>query len=158
MKYWTAYASRYGSSADVAQRIAGSLGCEAVDVAGHGAQLPANTDALAIGGPTYGGLLYRPLRDFLDRHQREILGVPRVGVFVLGLQSGLAAERQLADAVPAWLSVHASIVVSCGGRSDPARMRATDRLLLRVVGGHAGVVDRLNLEAVDQLVATLQGS
>lgn len=156
MKYWILYASRYGSSADVAQRVAEALGCQALDVTSREARIPPETDALALGGPIYGGLLYRPIREFIERHQKEILAVPRVVVFILGLQNGMAAERQLADAVPSWLSVHAAAVVGCGGRSDPARMKATDRLLLRVAGGLNKAVDRIDVAAIDRVVSALR--
>lgn len=130
-----AYASRYGSTEEVADAIGTVLRDDGAhvdvkrardvdDVAGY--------DAVVVGGPIYLGSLLRDEKRFLERHEGALREMP-VAVFALGpiqaCDDGPQAQAQLASALTAypWLDpIETRLFV---GTYDPQQLRLTDRLI-----------------------------
>lgn len=130
------YATRYGSTREVAEAVAAMLresGLE-VDVQPvRKVRALASYRAVVVGAPLYIGSLHKDARRFLSQH-REALSERPVAVFALGPTHADEQERQDVRAqldkemlkFP-WLAPVALELF--GGKYDPARLRFPDSLL-----------------------------
>jgi menaquinone-dependent protoporphyrinogen oxidase len=118
-----AYASRYGSTREVAETIARTLGGESKaaadvkDLAGY--------DGVVLGGGIYMGRWHKDARGFVHRFRHELGELP-VALFALGPvdeEAGhwVSAKRQF-DAAVAKLPVEPLDTRLFGGAVDPAKL------------------------------------
>jgi menaquinone-dependent protoporphyrinogen oxidase len=120
-----AYATKHGSTKEVAEEIAATMSaggtrvqlCEARTV-----RRPiTGRDLVVVGGPLYSGRLHRDVRRFLKRH-KELAGVP-VAVFAMGPRTDTedAWHRSYAqlDGALAKLSWLHPVAVTVFGGVDP---------------------------------------
>jgi menaquinone-dependent protoporphyrinogen oxidase len=130
------YASRHGSTQEVAEAIAATLrdmGLE-VDLRAMQDAEPLDTyDAIVLGAPIYNAKWHSDAHQFLSQHQAMLSRRP-VFIFALGpLRADDAAMRgsrnQLEQELTQypWLSPLASAVF--GGAYDPAKFNMVERLL-----------------------------
>jgi menaquinone-dependent protoporphyrinogen oxidase len=130
-----AYATRYGSTQEVAEAVGARLRERGLGVEVHRARAVRSLegfDAVVLGTPLYLGALLREMRQFLKRHRAALPQVP-VAIFALGPvfgDQGLEEPRKQLTAALAkrpWLApVAAEVFV---GKYDPARLRFPDSLL-----------------------------
>jgi menaquinone-dependent protoporphyrinogen oxidase len=132
------YATRYGSTQQVAEAIAAALRKRGLEVALQPArevQTLVGTRAVVIGAPLYFGALHKDAQRFLTQHQERLASLP-VALFALGPttyprkeEEWQAVRDQLDQQLGkvAWLAPVA--VELFGGKYDPARLRFTDRLI-----------------------------
>ena len=129
------YATRYGSTQEVAETIAATLreGGFSVDV--HPAKQVRTLEgyrAVVLGAPLYIGSWLKDAQRFLKQHQAALAGMS-VAIFSLGptrADEGLAEVRASLDAQVSkypWLKPVA--VELFGGKYDPVKLRFPDTLL-----------------------------
>jgi len=128
------YATRYGSTREVAEEVAKRVRAhgQAVDVQSvDEVDSLEGFDAVVLGSGLYVGGMLKDAYTFLNRHQAILETLP-VAVFVLGPLTGDQVRddhhKQLDDALAkvAWLKpVAAEEFV---GKYDPAHLRFTDKL------------------------------
>lgn len=125
-----AYASRHGSTRQVAEAIAAGLEESGADVEVETARLvadPGGYAAVVLGGPIYVGRWHRDARAFLRRH-RGVLGRVPFAVFATGpvtdkpedWQDGRGQLDRAIAAVPELRPVDVRLF---GGAVDPAQLR-----------------------------------
>ena len=130
------YATRYGSTQEVAEAVAGTLRESGLEVDIQPIRKVRTLEgyrAVVLGAPIYIGSLHKDARRFLSQH-REALSERPVAVFALGPTHDDEGERQGSRAqldkelarFP-WLSPIA--LEMFGGRFDPAKLRFPDNLL-----------------------------
>jgi menaquinone-dependent protoporphyrinogen oxidase len=125
-----AYATRHGSTADVAGEIAATLRIHGLHADVHPAGDVADLtgyDAVVIGGALYVGRLHAEARRFLKRHRTALATLP-LAVFAMGprtLEEADVAEsrRQLERALEAVPELEPVSVTIFGGVVDPAKLR-----------------------------------
>ena len=128
-----AYATKYGSTREVAEAVATALGEHGVDTAVRPAGEVTDLDdyaAVILGGALYYFRWHRHARRFLARHRRALAVLP-VAVYAMGPLSDTAEEfdgarGQLDRALARqpWLSPVS--VAIFGGRLDPEGLRFPD--------------------------------
>ena len=129
-----AYATKYGSTREVAEAVASTLTARGLTVEVRPAadvRDVSGYDAVIIGGPLYYFHWHRHARRFLGRHRKALAGVP-VAVFALGPFNDKAEEFSGArDQLDRTLGKHAWLtpvaVTVFGGKFDPAGLRFPDR-------------------------------
>jgi menaquinone-dependent protoporphyrinogen oxidase len=130
-----AYATRYGSTQEVAEAVGTRLREQGFTVEVRRAREVGSLDgfhAVVLGSPLYVGSLLREMRQFLKRHRAALSQMP-VAVFALGPISGdkelPESRKQLAATLAKrpWLQPVATEVFV--GKYDPARLRFPDSLL-----------------------------
>ena len=135
-KVLVAYATRYGSTAEVAEAVAERLGEQglAVDVKPVKAVRSCDGyDAVVFGAPFYLGSMLKEGRKFLEK-QRAALEDRPIAIFALGPTSAAAdlqeASKQLDKALAKmpWLTPVAATMFM--GKYDPAKLRLADRVVV----------------------------
>jgi menaquinone-dependent protoporphyrinogen oxidase len=130
-----AFATRYGSTGEVAEAVAGTLreaGMEAEARPARAIKSLEGYDGVVLGTPIYLGALLKDAVAFLEKHRNALEQVP-VAVFALGPTSaedefeGSQAQLSLALAKLPWFSPSATRVFV--GSYDPARLRFLDKAL-----------------------------
>jgi len=131
-----AYATRYGSTQEVAEAIAATLrehGFEVDVQPTRRVRVLAGYRAVVIGAPLYIGSLHKDARRFLAQHREALAGRP-VAIFSLGPthddETERAGARTQLDKELAkfpWLTPVA--VEMFAGSYDPAKLRFPDSLL-----------------------------
>jgi len=136
-----AYATRYGSTQEVAEAVAATLreGGLAVDLQpARAVQTLADYSAIVLGAPIYIGSWHKDALNFLSRHREALAGRP-VAIFALGPihggeteVQGSRAELDKELAKFPWLTPAALEVFV--GKYDPAKLRFPDSLLAKFPG------------------------
>ena len=154
MRVLIPFASKYGTVAEVAERIAGDLRQEVETRVVHLRRQPSPAvggfDVVLIGGSIYGGRIQREVTQFCERHRDALLST-QVGLFMACLYHGSKAEAQLAEAFPSWLLAHAFGAYHVGGRVNQSRLGFWDRLLVRRISGVRGDFDALRDQTIRQI-------
>jgi len=134
------YGTRYGSTREVAERIAATLREGGLEVDVEPARTVSSLDryrAVVLGAPFFVGFWHKDARKFLERHQEALRRRP-VAVFALGPIEAALEEAQLQEARAqidgalekfAWLKPAA--VEMFVGKYDPAVLRGLDKLVAK---------------------------
>src|SRR4051812_48549063 len=126
-----AYATKRGSTREVAEAVAAALRERELEVEGAPAAAVrdvAGYDGVVLGGALYTGRWHGDARAFLRRHGDALERTPVLAVFALGPRT-LAAEdvassrAQLDRALAATPHVEPALVTIFGGVVDPAKLR-----------------------------------
>lgn len=134
-EFLVAYATRYGSTKEVAEAVAATLGEQGLEVEVKAAREVRSLDAyraVVLGTPLYMGALYKDVRALLERNQAALEQTP-LALFALGPISaaeGVEGSRKQLDAALAklpWLSPVATEVFV--GRYDPATLGFRDKMI-----------------------------
>jgi menaquinone-dependent protoporphyrinogen oxidase len=130
------YATRYGSTREVADAVAATLRDNGCEVAFQPARDVPTVDgyaAVVLGTPLYMGHWLRDATRFLTRHRETLVG-RKIAVFTLGPTRldekewrAVRAELDREQARYPWLTPVASTLF--GGRYDPATLDLSHKLL-----------------------------
>jgi menaquinone-dependent protoporphyrinogen oxidase len=130
-----AYGTRYGSTREVAERVAATLGEQGIDTDVKRAREVRSLDgydAVVLGTPLYMGALHKDVRALLEKSQAALEHTP-FALFALGpikADDGLDASReQLSTALsklPAPTPASTAVFV---GAYDPARLGFKDKMI-----------------------------
>lgn len=134
MNVLVAYASKYGSTHEVAESVATEMRHVGIDVevlACSGVTSLAGYDCVIVGSPLYIGSMLKDARRFLDRLQAEISSVPSA-MFLLGpvrATDDMDEARKQIDGVlhkaPWFKPIDVEMFV---GAYDPQRLGRLDKL------------------------------
>jgi menaquinone-dependent protoporphyrinogen oxidase len=124
-----AYATKHGSTREVAEAIATDLEAEGLDPVAAPAKTVKSLDgfeAVVLGGALYTGRWHKDARGFLHRHRDALAQLP-LSVFAMGPQDlepeHVAESRaQLARALAAVHELEPRSVAIFGGVVDPKRL------------------------------------
>jgi menaquinone-dependent protoporphyrinogen oxidase len=133
-----AYATKHGSSREVAEAIGAAIQARGADVqvipAAQVRDPLAGWDLVVLGAPLYSGRWHRDAHRFLKRHRGELVRVP-VAVYGMGPRDDepeawrrVRTQLDRALAKREWL---APAAVTVFGGVDPPKRRATTRRDLR---------------------------
>jgi menaquinone-dependent protoporphyrinogen oxidase len=125
-----AFATRHGSTREVAAAIAETLRAEGVPVelrAAANVEDVGGYSAVVLGAPLYTGRWHRDVRRLLERNRAALAALP-VAVFALGprtmaAEEVAASQAQLDHALAGVPEVTPVSIGVFGGAIDPARLR-----------------------------------
>ncbi len=130
------YATRYGSTQEVAEAVAETLRKSGLEVEIQPMRKMRTLEgyrAIVLGAPIYFGSLHKDAQRFLSQHRQALLERP-VAVFVLGPtrddekeRQGVHAQIEQELAKYPWLTPVALELF--GGKYDPAKLRFPDNLI-----------------------------
>lgn len=138
------YASRYGSTREIAECIAEELKKlgMAVDCVPAGLEIhPEKYDAVVIGSPLYMGKWLVEAREFVSRERAGLGKIPCV-VFSVGYSFRDPSEKNLQSGMDALSDICLHIAPRDSaffpGVADPGRMNPADKAIFTLAGGVAG--------------------
>ena len=134
-----AYATRYGSTEEVAAAIARILRAQGFETTVRPARDVKTLEtyqAIVLGAPLYFGSIHRDALKFLERHGASPKRPP-LAVFILGpsqddehaLEEARSSVRTTMDAA---LGLPPVDIAVFGGKYDPAKLRFPDTLIARL--------------------------
>ena len=156
MKTLILYASKYGATKALAERIAEKLpGAFAANVHDGAADLAAY-DAVILGTPIYMGRPRKEMKEFAQKNLAALLQ-KKTGLFLCCLQDeNDSVSRQFQVAFPKELRDHASVLAALGGVLDKEKLKAFDGLIMRIVSANLPSKDKalstVSEERIDRLV------
>lgn len=153
------YATRYGSVREAAEMIAQRLSGRATLHDLEKADMPPLDayDSVILGGSIYIGRIQKELTDFMHRNRQALLA-KKLGLFICaGLPDAAAREKELMSVFPAALEEHASARGVLGYRMDLGRMKATDRLIMRLIGGNIQSTCEYFTKEIDRFAREMDG-
>ncbi len=135
-KVLVAYASKYGSTQEVAQSIAATLSERGLSVDVQPVRKVPTLDgysAVVLGAPFYFGLWHKGALNFLTRNENALAQRP-VAIFALGPTQADEIERpdtrsQLDNALAKFPWLTPIALEMFGGKYDPAKLDLPDRLI-----------------------------
>lgn len=138
------YASRYGSTREIAEWVADELKSAGIAVdcmpAGKGLH-PIAYDAAVLGSPLYMGKWLAEAREFVSRERIPLGRIP-IAVFSVGYSLREQTEAALQGGKDALLDILPFITprntAFFPGRVDPEQMRPQDRAILTLAGVSGG--------------------
>jgi menaquinone-dependent protoporphyrinogen oxidase len=138
------YATRYGSTGDIARFIGKELEVEGYHVAVDSiadVKDPGKYDAVVIGSPLYMGKWLVEARDFVSRFRHPLKERP-VAVFSVGYSLKDRTMEHLKSGedalVPIRLFITPLSTAFFPGKVDPDRMSAADRSMMKLSGATPG--------------------
>ncbi len=164
-----AYASRYGSTAEIAERIAGTLTASGHQAVAHpvgAADDVAGAEAVVLGSAVYMGHWRKEATAFVATHRDELAARP-VWLFSSGPLPGAVVPEKVAggtadDGTPkevpgAVAAVGAREHRVFDGRLDPARLGLRDRMIRALPAGRPLLpeVDGRDWEAIETWARTI---
>jgi menaquinone-dependent protoporphyrinogen oxidase len=130
-----AYGTRYGSTREVAEAVAATLGGQGADSDVRQAKEVRSLDgydAVVLGTPLYMGALHKDVRALLERHRAALEATP-FAVFALGpikADDGLDGSREQLFSALAKLPLPTPAATAVFvGAYDPARLGFKDKMI-----------------------------
>jgi len=124
-----AYATKEGSTREVAEAIAGTLRAEGLEVELHAAGEVGDVggyDGVVLGGALYMARWHPDARRFLRRHRKALAALPvavfGMGPLTLAERDVAGSRRQLERALAKTPEVHPVSVAIFGAVVDPAKL------------------------------------
>lgn len=131
MSVLVAYATKYGTTKSIAERVATEVpGGKAVEIAGDRTPDPGRYDLVVIGGPVYAGKILSTVPKYCEEHRDVLTRVP-VALFVSCLYQGEQAVQQLEAAFPPWILSRAFGRYTVGGEVRFDELGLLHRLIMR---------------------------
>lgn len=149
MKVLVAYASKYGSTEEIALFIAKVLGVHGLDAVAEQAsevESVSQYDAVIVGSAVYAGNWLKPTREFVEKYSDELLAVP-VWLFSSGPIGRVAnAEKAVKiNELVAKTNPHGHALF--GGKVDKSQLNFAQKAILYAV--RAGEGDYRNWEDIE---------
>lgn len=135
------YATRYGSTEEVARVVAGILRKNGLNVDVQPVKKVRDLqqyDAVVLGAPLYIGHLHKDAQHFLEQYTQLFEGKKlRLVVFTLGPlhedeEEFQGAQEQLEEELARYPQLAPIAVATFGGKYDPSRLNLPDRIIAKV--------------------------
>lgn len=151
MKTIILYATKYGTTARIAQRIADRIdGAQVHDLKQRGIPDLKQFDCVIIGSSLYIGKIRKEARNFLANNSEAFSG-KTLGLFLLGLEPE-HTEAYFTNNFPENLLKNAKATAFLGGIYDPKRSGVLDKLLLKAVKKPEGHIDTISDKEIARFV------
>ncbi|MCL2588162.1 MAG: flavodoxin domain-containing protein [Oscillospiraceae bacterium] len=154
MKTIVLYATKYGATREIAERIAAQIdGAIIHDLKSTSPPL-TEFDCVLLGSALYAGSIRKEAKAFLAAHASELQG-KKVGLFLSGLSAG-EAEKAFNSNFPAELLQTARAKELLGGIYDPKQAGAAERFIMKVITKGGAYTDTIDNEKIKVFAETMQ--
>ncbi|MCL2569302.1 MAG: flavodoxin domain-containing protein [Oscillospiraceae bacterium] len=155
MKTLILYATKYGATREIAERIATQIGNATLhDLKQIDLPPLADFDCILIGSSLYAGSIRKEVKTFLAQHGPELQG-KKTGLFL----SGMSAEVSLKpfeDNFPTALLEQSATWAFLGGVFDPQKANFAERLIMKAITKQSGYVSTISDEKIEQFTAQMK--
>ena len=155
MKTLILYASKYGATREIAQRIAKKMdGAVLCDLKERDIPPLTEFDRVICGAPLYAGSIRKEAKTFLAKNADE-LSAKKLGLFLSGFAAD-DSENYFEKNFPEKLVRAAKAKELLGGIFDPRKASAPERFIIKIVMKQTGYIERINDENIAKFVEDLK--
>jgi len=155
MKTLILYATKYGATQEIAERIAAQIGNATLqDLKQPNLPTLADFDCILIGSSLYAGSIRKEAKTFLAQHTAELQG-KKIGLFLSGMSSEVN-EKSFEDNFPKPLLEQSIVWAFLGGAFDPQKASFAERLIMKVITKQSNYVSTISDEKIEQFVAQMK--
>ena len=154
------YATRYGSTAEVAKRLQNEIGdnCMTVNIMKETIPPLDTFDTVILGGSIYIGKVQKKLTAFITANLKQLL-TKQVGLYICaGAQTQEERDKELSEAFPSDLLAHAIVKNVLGYAFSFEKMHFWDRFIMKKIKGNSVSVAEYNEECILQFAETLKAT
>jgi menaquinone-dependent protoporphyrinogen oxidase len=159
MKTLILYATKYGATSEIADRIAARLESVVLrDLKRDGrydAAILKDFDCVVIGGSLYAGMLRKEAKKYVSENAAA-LAQKRLGLFLSGMsQNHEDSQQAFAENFPPSVLQSAKSIAFLGGIFDPAKAKGVDKFIFRAVTKQRDYANTISDERIDVFVREL---
>ena len=156
MKTLILYATKYGATAEVAQRIADSIGGAVIhDLKKNNTPNVDEYDCIIIGSSLYAGSFRKEVKTFLSENEENIRD-KSVGLFFLGLDTELTPQSYFEKNCSSELLATVKATCSPGGIYNPEKAGWFDRFILKAAKKLTVYTDTIDDNKIEQFVEAIK--
>ena len=154
MKTLILYATKYGATREIAERISDNLE-DAVSYDLKQGDLPdlAEFDCVIIGSSLYAGSIRKEAKAFLAKNV-DTLRQKKIGLFLSGMASE-DGQKNFADNFPGEIVQAAKASSVLGGIFDPSRVGRLERMVMKAVTKKSEYVSTIDDEKIKTFVKNM---
>ena len=154
MKTLILYATKYGATREIAERISRNLGDVVIFDLKQG-DLPdlAEFDCVIIGSSLYAGSIRKEAKAFLAKNA-DTLRQKKIGLFLSGMASE-GGQKSFTDNFPKEVVQAAKASSVLGGIFDPEKAGRLERMVMKMVTKKSEYISTIDDEKIKEFVKTL---
>lgn len=153
MKSVVIYTTRYGSTAEVAGKLAGACNADLIDLAKTNTVNLEQYDVVFLGSPIFSSNLAGKMKKFCDENSTALLN-KRLYLFICCAHEGEEARKQIDVAWPEQLVAHAADKTVLGGAVILEKYNFLIRALMKKLGIKESFT-RIDEEAIAKLAGSV---
>jgi len=149
MKTLILYATKYGASREIANRIATIIGGSVTfNIKDNNYPDLAGYDCIILGSPLYAGMIHKEAKAFISKHLNLLLN-KKLGLYLCGIDASRESEYFTAN-FPAELLSSARETAFLGGIFDPKKAGLMERIIMKAVAKHSAYTDTIDNSKIDK--------
>jgi len=154
MKIAIVYATKYGTTKKVAEKIQSEIGIEKVQLFNlkefDKIDL-SQFDSIFIGGSIYAGRIQKKVSEFCRKNSVSLLR-KRLGLFICCMYEGEIAEQQIKTAYPEILLNYATSIKVLGGDIMFDKMNFFEKVIIKKVSGVKESISNINYTKITEMI------
>lgn len=154
MKTVIVYASKRGSTREIAERIASFLVADLVDLSKNATPNLSAYDSVIVGGSIYAGTVHKLVKQFVASYKDE-LSSKTLGIFVGGM-SDKEVDAYFETNFPEALLKHAKATAFLGGVFDPKTSGVVLRFIMKVALKQTEYLNTIDSGKIKQFVDEME--
>ena len=149
MKTLILFATKYGATAVIAQKIADKIqGAALHNLKTKGLPSVADYDCVIIGSSVYAGRIRKEARVFLSKN-KNLLVEKKLGFFVSGIGAS-GGDKFLKDNFPADLLQNARAAAFLGGIFDPQKAGSFERFIIKIITKSSACINIIDDKKIEE--------
>ena len=155
MKTLILYATKYGATAEIANRIAARLDNAITHDLKQGSvpQLK-DFDCIIVGSSVYAGAFRKEAKTYIAQNA-DVLIARKLGLFICSMGDG-NEDEVFKKNVPDNVLHAAKTKAALGGAFDPKKANFFERLIMKAVAKQSGYIDNINDEKINKFAEEMK--
>jgi len=153
MKTLILYATKYGATAEIADRIAVQLDNVSTHDLRQGSIPLEDFDCVIVGSSIYAGTFRKGAKTYIAQNADELI-TKKLGLFICSITDSDEDEVFKAN-VPANVLQAATAKASLGGAYDPKKANSFERLIMKVAK-QSGYINNINDEKINKFAEVIK--
>ena len=155
MKTLILFATKYGATEEIAERIASRIGGATVcNLKSSSIQSVSQFDCVIIGSPVYAGSIRKEAKAFLYQNA-GVLRDKRLGLFLSGMAAHMEKKAFEVNFSPDILQA-AAVKSHLGGVFDSTKADMLERFIMKVVARKSGYINTISDEKIEQFAEIMK--
>jgi len=155
MKTLILYATKYGATAEIANRIAAQLdNASTHDLKQGNIPQTKDFDCIIVGSSIYAGAFRKEAKTYIAQNA-DVLTTKILGLFICSMGDG-NEDEVFKKNVPDNVLQAAKTKAALGGAFDPKKANFFERLIMKAVAKQSGYIDNINDEKINKFAEEMK--